>query len=297
MINKSALSAVTLGFSIATVSFLISSCKTDHGEEIQKKISSEPPVSEFTAQSEKKEETKVRVKKLKCKSIGTELVFFPPSSFIMGNNNSFPDEKPEHLIRISREFWVAKTEVTQGQYKKIMKKSPSFNPSGADYPVEQVSWNDAMEFCKVLTEMEKELIPDGYVFRLPTEAEWEYFCKAGKINMDRVDDYAWHSGNSGNDSHASAQKKPDINGLYDTIGNVWEWCLDSCDMDENGVVTDTYKGSVSDPMSTKGEYKIHRGGSWCYDKAQCTPTRRYADEADFTSGDLGFRVVLAPKMK
>ncbi|HOK04943.1 MAG TPA: formylglycine-generating enzyme family protein [Victivallales bacterium] len=232
-----------------------------------------------------------------CKTINAVFIKIPAGKFIMGNNNSFKDEAPEHPVIISKDFWAAESETTQEQYLIITGKKPSFNPSNPKLPVEQVSWNDAVNFCNILTQKEINNIPKGYVYRLPTEAEWEYMCKSGQIQMDKLDDYAWHSGNSNNDTHITKQKKADKNGLYDTIGNVWEWCLDSCELNEDGVSSETYKEkSLTDPISRKGNFKIHRGGSWCYDKAQCTPTRRYADEADFTSGDLGFRIVLAPKI-
>ncbi len=245
-----------------------------------------------------KKENRKEAGKTPCASIGIELVLVPAGEFTMGGGRQFDDENPEHKVVIGKDFWVAKTETTQAQYKLITGQNPSFNKSNPELPVEQVSWNDAVKFCGILSEKEKDKLPKGYVYRLPTEAEWEYMCKAGALDMDRMDEYAWHSGNSGNDVHVTAQKKADANGLHDCIGNVWEWCVDSCEMNETGVVTDTYKAETSrDPVSRKGSLKVHRGGSWCYDKTHCTPTKRYAEEADFTSGDLGFRIVLAPILK
>lgn len=233
-----------------------------------------------------------------CSTIKATFILIPAGEFIMGNNNSFDDEKPEHKIIISKKFWVAETETSIEQYEIITGKKNDIISSNSKLPVVYVSWNDAVNFCNILTEIEKLNLPNGYVYRLPTEAEWEYMCKSGQISLKEIDQHAWHNGNKGTDRHLIKQKLPDKNGIYDTLGNVLEWCLDSTEMNEYGLSTGTYKNEKqTDPLSRIGKFRVCRGGSWCYDENQCNPTRRYADEADFSSGDLGFRIVLAPKLE
>src|SRR6185295_12837821 len=126
-----------------------------------------------------------------------------------------------HKVRITRQFEIGKYEVTQEQWQAVMGDNPS-NFKGANLPVEKVSWNDAQDFLLKLNAR------DGYTYRLPTEAEWEYACRAGSMGdfAGELDDVAWYDKNSGSKTHPVGQKRPNVWGLYDMHGNVSEWCSD-----------------------------------------------------------------------
>jgi formylglycine-generating enzyme required for sulfatase activity len=149
------------------------------------------------------------------------------------------------------------TEVTQAQYEAVMGTNPSYF-KGQTNPVENAFWEDATEFCKKLSEKTRQTV------RLPTEAEWEYACRAGTQTAfsfgddpSALGDYAWHAGNSGERSHPVGQKKPNAWGLYDMHGNIWEWCADRYGKYPKGFATDP-----SGP--TTGDTRVSRGGSWRY---------------------------------
>jgi len=160
------------------------------------------------------------------------------------------------------------------------------------YPVDQVSWEDAVEFCKKLSELPEEK-KAGRVYRLPTEAEWEYACRAGSkaaysfgANSKTLGDYAWFGENSGNQTHPVGEKKANAWGLYDMHGNVWEWCSDWY-----GVYP---KGSVSDPSGpSEGSIRVDRGGSWAYGAANCRSAYRGWGAPSYRIGNDGFRVALS----
>ncbi|HBC86550.1 MAG TPA: formylglycine-generating enzyme family protein [Lentisphaeria bacterium] len=233
-------------------------------------------------------------------SIGLALINVEPGEFTMGSDQWTDDEKPVHKVKITTEFWIGKTEITQSQYEKISGKNPSLY-EGSNAPAEQISWNDAIAFCTKLNELEKKegRLPQGYIYRLPTEAEWEYACRAGTTGdfAGKTDDISWNGGNSKNSTQPVATKSPNPWGIYDMHGNVWEWCLDSCEYGEKGVKTDTYKDAAVDPVSTMGDHKILRGGSWCFDTKFLRSSTRYADKVDFKAADIGFRIVLAREIK
>jgi formylglycine-generating enzyme required for sulfatase activity len=199
-------------------------------------------------------------------SLGMKLVWLVPGTFQMGSPDGEPgrdtDEGPVHTVRIMRGFWMSTTEVTQGEWEAVRGSNPS-RFKGSRKPVEQVSWDDCQDFCRKLTEREqaKGTLPQGSVYRLPTEAEWEYACRSGtrtalytgsmnivgKNNAPALDPIAWYGGNSGTDdpvdfdssgwpekqyqhtragTHVVAQKRANAWGLYDMLGNVLEWCQD-----------------------------------------------------------------------
>jgi formylglycine-generating enzyme required for sulfatase activity len=250
---------------------------------------------------------------------GIEMVWIPSGSFPMGSENGNIDEQPVHRISLSNGFYMGRYEVTQAQWKAVMgitmdQQRDQVNASwplrgeGDAYPVYYVSWQDAQEFIGRLNQMN-----DGYAYRLPTEAEWEYACRAGTSGdyAGDLDSTAWYGNNSGrryldaaemlrndrnnymqrlgdngNQAHAVGTKQANAFGLSDMQGNVWEWCEDW--YDEN-----YYKNSPSsDPRGpTGGTYRVMRGGAWSLDAPNCrtalrhwvTPTRRM----DIS----GFRVV------
>lgn len=219
-----------------------------------------------------------------------------PGQFRMGvDRGGAVDERPAHVVRISRSFWMGRCEVTQAEYEAIMHRNPS-RFQGPRHPVERVSWHDAVAFCARLTAMERRAgrVPPGYEYRLPTEAEWEYACRPGTAGAftGNLDAEAWHDGNSGHATQETGTKQPNLWGLCDMPGNVREWCLDRYD-------GDYYAQSPGvDPVNLRrgAAGRAIRGGDWSevQDKARATYRWRcgpaYADET------LGFRVCLAPQV-
>jgi formylglycine-generating enzyme required for sulfatase activity/predicted Ser/Thr protein kinase len=228
--------------------------------------------------------------------LGLDLVWVAPGSFQMGSGDG--DAKPVHPVRISRGYWVGKYEVTQAEYRVITGKDPS-HFKGARNPVEQVSWQDALAFCAALTERERAAgrLPAAYVYRLPTEAEWEYAARGGILargytyaGSDDPYDAAWHAANSAERTHAVGQKQPNELGLHDMSGNVWEWCLDAHD--------DSYyaRSSAVDPVNTAAPtHRVIRGGGWNFDAGFLPPAFRARDLPTHAWGYVGFRVFLAPQ--
>jgi serine/threonine protein kinase len=220
-----------------------------------------------------------------------DINMLPVSSgnFIMGNtsDDKKPDDLPPTPKTINYHFWISKSEITQGQYDEIMWKKPSyFRFSGMDAPVERISWKQAVEFCNNLTEREREAerLPANYAYRLPTETEWEYCCRAGIPNngehktVRELDKFAWIISNSDKRTHQVAQKMPNPWGLYDMQGNVWEW-------------------TMPETQNSKDTIYILRGGSWSneVDKSRCS-TRQIINSPYFSDSTTGFRIVLAPVM-
>jgi formylglycine-generating enzyme required for sulfatase activity len=189
--------------------------------------------------------------------IAMDLVHIPAGSFLMGSPETEKDRygnEPLHVVTISKPFYMGKFPVTQAQYEQIMGANPSQN-KGKDLPVEKTTWPDAREFCKKLGEAAKRTV------RLPTEAEWEYACRAGtRTPYPSGDDeealkrVAWYKGNSDRVTHPVGQKEPNAFGLYDMIGNVWQRCQDW--------YGDYPAAAVTDPQGpAAGEWSTLRGGS------------------------------------
>jgi len=207
-----------------------------------------------------------------------EFVLIRPGSFTMGSG------KAAHKVTLTKPFYLGKYEVTQEQWEKLMGNNPS-NFKGAKNPVERVSWNACQGFVAKLNEK----VP-GQSFRLPTEAEWEYACRAGSTGDYCYGDgdlplaeYAWYSDNSGSMTHPVGGKKPNAWGLYDMHGNVWEWCADW--------YGDYLTAATSDPQGpSSGSDRVGRGGSWSYGACDCrVANRNFINPAD-SHPRLGFRV-------
>jgi formylglycine-generating enzyme required for sulfatase activity len=234
-------------------------------------------------------------------SIGIKLVLIPNGTFMMGSpieEEGRYDNEMQHKVTISKDYYLGVTEVTQGQYEKLMGTNPSkfqkqviFNKDSSMYPVEKVTWEDAVSFCKRLSELPDEKTA-GRVYRLPTEAEWEYACRAesetafhfgGSSKLS--DDFAWF-GNSNKQTHPVGQKKPNAWGLYDMHGNVFEWCSDW--------FNEYPKGAVSDPTGPKeGVLRVFRGGGWEFGATSGRSATRFFT-APLGRGDwIGFRVALS----
>ena len=247
-----------------------------------------------------------------------DMVWIKPGTFMMGSPKdelSRLDNETQHRVTLTKGYWLGKYEVTQTQYKTVMESNPS-KFVGDDLPVEQVSWEDAMEFCRKLTERERntERLPSGYEYTLPTEAQWEYACRAGTTTAlnsgknvtttekegisDNLDEVGWYwmnggkkNWNEGKDpvicTHPVGQKKPNNWGLYDMHGNVCEWCLDKYGDYPTSSVTNP-KGADTD------KYRVFRGGSWGCAPYLCRSASRGGFTSDFRFRSLGFRLALTP---
>jgi len=228
------------------------------------------------------------------------LVRVEPGTFVMGGG-----DYKRHEVIISRRFYIGMFEVTQSHYEAVMEQQPSLNRQSVN-PVERVTWYDALEFCRRLGDRE------GLHYRLPSEAEWEYACRAGS-NTDyffgnspyALESYCWYGANSGRRpapfgeiglwilngwegrSHPIGRKKPNPWGLRDIYGNVWEWCSDWFGQDH-------YERSpVRDPRGPRmGEQRVVRGGSWSSGPAACSSWARGSASPFVPSAGIGFRVVL-----
>ena len=216
-------------------------------------------------------------------SVTMKMVLIPAGKFLMGEGED------RHEVTISKPFYMGVTEVTQAQYQAVMGADPS-QIKGPTNPVESVSWEEAVEFCRRLSEETRK------AFRLPTEAEWEYACRAGSKtgfsfgdSDNALAEYAWYKGNSAGTSHPVAQKKPNAWGLCDMHGNVWEWCADSYGSYASGASTDP-QGAGS------GGTRVVRGGSWSdsdTDLFRCA-YRLNIDPSSRQYATLGFRCARTP---
>jgi formylglycine-generating enzyme required for sulfatase activity len=204
----------------------------------------------------------------------------------MGSNDGASDEKPVHGVTLTKGYHLGATEVTQAQWESVMGSNPS-KFKGRDLPVENVSWDDAMAYCRKLTERERAAgrLAAGYAYTLPTEAQWEYAYRAGTTGAYAGDlgSMAWYGENSGNKTHAVATKRANAWGLYDMHGNVWEWCSDW--------YGSYASGRVVDPTGARsGTGRIARGGSWFNDASYCRSALRSRDSPDYRINGLGFRL-------
>jgi len=231
------------------------------------------------------------------------MVPIAPGTFQMGQVGVYGAE-PVHQVTLTAPFWMGKYEVTQAQYQAVMGSNPSYfagAPNAPQRPVERVSWNNAVAYCQALTATEQAAgrVPAGYQYRLPTEAEWEYCCRAGTTTE-------WNTGTSLSTSQANfggalanatypngqtavvGSYAPNAFGLHDMHGNVFEWCLDSYA---------TYApGPVTDPFVTGGAVRVIRGGSWfsLFSASFCRSAFRGSSAPGIADYVFGFRVVLAP---
>ena len=219
------------------------------------------------------------------------MIWVEPGSFMMGSPETEKlraGNETQHKVTLTNGFYLGKYELTQAQWKKVMGSDPS-RFKGTDRPVENVSWNDAVAFCKKLTEMEKKLgrVPKGMAYQLPSEAQWEYACRAGTTTK-----YSW--GDSINYSNANYDENLDETtpvgkypanpwGFHDMHGNVWEWCADRYGTYPTGLVTD--------PLGTgSGLTRVTRGGSLRHIESLLRSAKRRTDAQRSRIDVLGFRV-------
>ena len=252
--------------------------------------------------------------KFEVKDTPIVMVKCPAGTFVMGslagplgelgrsNGDVFNDET-QHNVTISNDFYIGKFPVTQAQYMAVMGKNPS-KFQDDNNPVERVSWFMAKEFCDKLNEVTESTRLAGYRFDLPTEAQWEYACRAGtttalnsgknittteeKVNCPNLDEVGWYESNSDGKAQPVGLKKPNAWGIYDMHGNVWEWCEDWWG--------DYDLINLTDPIGpASGSIRVCRGGSWCYAPKVCRSAYRNGDIPERTYYDFGFRIVLVPE--
>jgi formylglycine-generating enzyme required for sulfatase activity len=218
---------------------------------------------------------------------GLKYVWIPPGTFMMGcspgDSECSDDEKPSHQVTITKGFWIGQTPVTVGAYKRFsgptgrkMPGAPDFNRgwTNESMPMVDVSWNDAKDYCTWA---------GG---RLPTEAEWEYAARGGstEVRYGPIDEIAWYHDNSGRQTHDVAQKRANGFGLFDMLGNVWEWMNDWYD-------GNYYQNSpLQDPAGpASGQLRILRGGSWFIVTSHVSVSNRLTLPPAISTYDIGFR--------
>jgi formylglycine-generating enzyme required for sulfatase activity len=246
------------------------------------------------------------------------LVLIPPGEFEMGSTKEFveeefrlhgsdgwyrehlPGEVARHRVRITKPYWLGITGVTQEEYQRVMGSNPSKFQGDPKRPVEQLFWTDAVEFCRRLSDLPGEKAAKRR-YGLPTEAQWEYACRAGNpgpwpfspqsgqlrtgSEEKLLDEYGWFSTNSNGQTHPVGQKRANVFGLYDMLGNVWEWCQDWYDKDYYA------KSRTTDPVGPSGgSFRVIRGGCWLDPVWLCRSANRYFFEPGKCLHYLGFRV-------
>jgi formylglycine-generating enzyme required for sulfatase activity len=268
-------------------------------EEEQKRVEVERKVEE---ERKRKAEAPTPQQKI-TNTIGMEFVLIPAGSFIMGSpmspkelaerfggeNEWYECEKPQHAVKIERPFYLQTTPVTQGQWQRAMGYNDShFKDCGDDCPVENVSWADAHKFIEKINQAEK--IKD---YRLPSEAEWEYACRAGSKtefffgdDAERLGEFAWFGENSGGRTHPVKKRSPNSWGLYDIHGNVWEWVEDDWHI--------YYKVDPADGRAwvsaSRGSARVLRGGGWNCLAHVCRSAARFSSAHSDRREDAGFRI-------
>jgi len=222
--------------------------------------------------------------RFEVKGVRQRMRWLPPGRFLMGSpaeeEGRFDWEGPRHEVRLTRGFWLCDTPCTQALWQAVMGRNPS-HFKGKNRPVEQVSWEECQTF---IDRLKAQL--QGLALRLPTEAQWEYACRAGTETsryQEELDTIAWYSANSHNETHEVGQKRPNAWGLYDMLGNVYEWCHDG--------QRDYKEEAVVDPVGPldAGADRVIRGGSWNDPARAVRAANRGWIRPGLRVGDLGFR--------
>lgn len=223
-----------------------------------------------------------------------QTAFVPVTNMVFVKAGSFT--RLNQQIVLSRDYWLGKYEVTQAEFSALTGRNPSQFPGDSNRPVEKVSFVDAATYCASLTRQQRDAgrIPPGYEYRLPTEAEWEYACRAGAStqfsfgdNPDAGGDYAWTEENSDGTTHPVGQKTPNVWGFHDLHGNVWEWCQDW--------FAEYPKENLTDPVGpASSKFKVFRGGGWNAAAKFARVNSRFMMPPSNAIHFVGFRVALGP---
>lgn len=227
------------------------------------------------------------------KGVKFSMIYVEGGTFTMGatteqGSDAESDEMPAHQVTLSN-YYIGETEVTQALWYAVMGTKPSYFKGSDNLPVESISYDDALEFCRKLSNI------TGRKFRLPTEAEWEYAARGGKKSKgykysgsNNIGMVAWYWYNSGKETHIVKSKSPNELGIYDMSGNVWEWCFDWYN-------SDYYKNSTrNNPQGPfSGSFRVLRGGSWDSDAVNCRLSFRYSYFPYFRSFNYGLRLALS----
>jgi len=243
-------------------------------------VGSTPPVEPLPAAEQARvREPFDRGEREATNSIGMRLRLIPAGQFVMGTAEGYEDEMPPHRVTVGEAFYLGVHEVTQAQYARVMGSNPSHFVGGRR-PVENVAWQEAVEFCRRLSRRE------GVAYRLPTEAEWEYACRAGTTTKYSCGDspaalheHAWYLRTSGRQTHEVGSRKPNAWGLHDMHGNVWEWCRDRFGPYAEG-------GGAS----VEGAGRVLRGGAWGVTRDGCRSSYRNHSSPEVRHYTIGFRV-------
>jgi formylglycine-generating enzyme required for sulfatase activity len=231
-----------------------------------------------------------------------KLVEIPAGTFLMGSPPGEKDRQANEgqvAVTLTKPFWLGKTEVTQGQFKKVMGTEPWLNQGGIqigeDNAASYVDWSEATAFCQRLTDTDHKSgkLPAGESYRLPTEAQWEYACRAGTQtaysfgdNEKQFGNYGWCRGNTVDVgqgyAHKVGMKKSNPAGLFDMHGNVWEWCSDW--------YGDGLSGDADPVGPGGGSFRVRRGGGWLAGPGLCRSSQRYSSVPSDRYFDVGFRV-------
>ncbi len=221
-------------------------------------------------------------------TLGMRLICIPPGHFDMGSSNADSLRNPDealHVVTLTHAFYIGSCEVTQHQFDEVMGKNRTSTTSPRNLPATYVTWTQATEFCKRLSQRE------GQHYRLPTEAEWEYACRAGLPEKfggtGRLADMGWYAGNSGSTLHAIQQLKPNHFDLYDMNGGVGEWCSDGYD-------TETIRPQIDPVGSLTSTDHVVRGGSYLEPIENCRSASRLPAPPNLSAPDIGFRIVMDP---
>jgi len=223
-------------------------------------------------------------------SFEPDMVFVKGGTFSMGSEKGAYDERPVHQVKVD-DFFICKYEVTQEQWVGIMGDNPSLFDDCPKCPVEGVSWEDTREFLHRLNEK------TGMNYRLPTEAEWEYAARGGQKSLgykyagsDWLHSVAWYEANSEARTHPVGSRNPNVLGLYDMSGNVWEWCYDWYHYD-------TYRTPDKDNPEgpADGDFRVVRGGSWFFLEESMRCTSRDYGTPEMQYGNIGLRLVRSAK--
>jgi len=224
---------------------------------------------------------------------GIEMVWCPPGEFLMGSPEGEEgrlDNERQHRVTLTKGFWLAKTECMQGQWESVMGNNPS-HFKGENLPVDSVSWNDVQGWLVKMNE--RHPLPEGWEWDLPTEAQWEYACRAGTTGAyggtGILREMGWYHSHGGGETHPVGGKAANAWGLHDMHGNVWEWCRDWYGEYPTGAVTDP-----NGPES--GTVRVCRGGSWASLAQSCRSANRRVGASDFRNYSFGFRPALVPSI-